>query len=137
MYKVVVTLMTVNVRIEDVARLKTISIADDSAVSCCSPLSESEWSEEEARQAALIFGALADPVRLRMLSLIAAEPEVCSCALEGPLGKSQPTISHHTKILSEAGLIEGERRGRWMWWHVVPSQLNGVARILTTAQATR
>jgi ArsR family transcriptional regulator len=66
-----------------------------------------------------------------MLSLIAAESEVCSCALEGPLAKSQPTISHHTRILAEAGLIEGEKRGRWMWWHVVPEQLNQVARILT------
>jgi ArsR family transcriptional regulator len=66
-----------------------------------------------------------------MLSLIAAEPEVCSCALEDPLAKSQPTISHHTKILAEAGLIEGEKRGRWMWWHVVPERLNQVARILS------
>jgi ArsR family transcriptional regulator, arsenate/arsenite/antimonite-responsive transcriptional repressor len=129
--------MTVNVRIDTMAPSKSISVADDSAVSCCSPLGESELSEEEAQQAALIFGALADPVRLRMLSLIAAEAEVCSCALEGPLAKSQPTISHHTRILSEAGLIEGEKRGRWMWWHVVPAQLNDVARILTTAQVTR
>jgi ArsR family transcriptional regulator len=111
-------------------------ISDDSAVSCCSPLSESELNEVEAQQAAAIFGALGDPVRLRMLSLIAAEPEVCSCALEGPLGKSQPTISHHTRILSEVGLIEGEKRGRWMWWHVVPSQLNHVARILTVGAST-
>jgi ArsR family transcriptional regulator len=113
------------------ARTKTITILDDSTVACCSPLGESELTDEEAREAALIFGALADPVRLRMLSLIAAEPEVCSCALEGPLEKSQPTISHHTRILAEAGLIQGEKRGRWMWWHVVPSQLNQIARILT------
>lgn len=113
------------------ARTNAIAINDDSIVACCSPLSESELSDEEAAQAASIFGALADPVRLRMLSLIAAQPEVCSCALEGPLGKSQPTISHHTRVLSEAGLIEGEKRGRWMWWHVVPGQLNQVARILT------
>jgi ArsR family transcriptional regulator len=92
-------------------------------------------SESEAITAAAIFGALGDPVRLRMLSLIAAETEVCSCALEGPLAKSQPTISHHTKILAEAGLIEGEKRGRWMWWHVVPNQLNHVARILTVGAA--
>jgi ArsR family transcriptional regulator len=108
-----------------------IRIVDDSMVACCSPLSESELTDEEAREAASIFGALADPVRLRMLSLIAAESEVCSCALEGPLEKSQPTVSHHTRILAEAGLIEGEKRGRWMWWHVVPSRLNQVARILT------
>jgi ArsR family transcriptional regulator, arsenate/arsenite/antimonite-responsive transcriptional repressor len=112
-------------------RLIPIGVLDDSTVSCCSPLSESELSDAEAQQAAAIFGALSDPVRLRMLSLIATEAEVCSCSLEGPLGKSQPTISHHTRILSDAGLIEGEKRGRWMWWHVVPSQLNQVARILT------
>jgi ArsR family transcriptional regulator, arsenate/arsenite/antimonite-responsive transcriptional repressor len=106
-------------------------VLNDSTVNCCSPISESELSDAEARRAAAIFGALSDPVRLRMLSLIASEAEVCSCALEGPLGKSQPTISHHTRILADAGLIEGEKRGRWMWWHVVPSQLNQVARILT------
>ncbi len=108
-----------------------LACLDGSTVSCCSPLSENELTHVEAQQAAVIFGALSDPVRLRMLSLIATETEVCSCALEGPLGKSQPTISHHTRILAEAGLIEGEKRGRWMWWHVVPSQLNQVARILT------
>jgi ArsR family transcriptional regulator len=104
----------------------------DSLVSCCSPLGDSELSEAEAVETAQIFGALSDPVRLRMLSLIASEDEVCSCALEGPLGKSQPTISHHTRILSDAGLIEGEKRGRWMWWHVVPERLNQVARILAS-----
>lgn len=103
---------------------------DNSLVSCCSPLGESELSDAEAVETALIFGALSDPIRLRMLSLIASQEEVCSCALEGPLGKSQPTISHHTRILSEAGLIEGEKRGRWMWWHVVPNRLSQVARIL-------
>jgi ArsR family transcriptional regulator, arsenate/arsenite/antimonite-responsive transcriptional repressor len=113
------------------ARSKPVPLTDDSNVSCCSPLSESQLSETEAHSAAAIFGALSDPVRLRMLSLIAAETEVCSCALEEPLGKSQPTVSHHTRILAEAGLIEGEKRGRWTWWRVVPRQLNDVARILT------
>lgn len=112
-------------------RTKTIAIVEDSPGACCSPLSESELTDDEAREAASIFAALADPVRLRMLSLIAAEPEVCSCALEGPLKKSQPTISHHTRILATAGLIEGEKRGRWMWWHVVPDRMNQVARIVT------
>ena len=87
-------------------------------------------SEVEAGDMAQIFGALSDPARLRMLSLIAAQEEVCSCALEEPLGKSQPTISHHTRILAEAGLIIGEKRGRWMWWRVVPERLMDVARIL-------
>jgi ArsR family transcriptional regulator, arsenate/arsenite/antimonite-responsive transcriptional repressor len=66
----------------------------------------------------VLFAALSDPVRLRLLSIVASEGEVCSCNLEGPLGKSQPTISHHTKVLADAGLIAGERRGRWMWWRV-------------------
>lgn len=108
-----------------------IPVDDVAVVRCCTPLSESELTEREARETASIFAALSDPVRLRMLSLIASETEVCSCALESPLKKSQPTISHHTRILAEAGLIEGEKRGRWMWWRVVPEQLNHAARILT------
>ncbi len=79
-----------------------------------------------------IFGALSDPVRLKMLSLIAAEDEVCSCSLEEPLGKSQPTISHHTSVLAEAGLIVGERRGRWMWWRVAAERLEDIARVLAS-----
>jgi ArsR family transcriptional regulator, arsenate/arsenite/antimonite-responsive transcriptional repressor len=103
----------------------------DSVISCCTPLGDTELTVEEARDAAGVLAALGDPVRLRMLSLIASEPEVCSCALEAPLGKSQPTISHHTRILSDAGLIVGERRGRWTWWRVKPERLNELARILT------
>ncbi len=118
------------------ARTIPLATITDTTVACCSPLSEGELSESEAQQAATIFGALSDPVRLRMLSLIATETEVCSCALEEPLGKSQPTVSHHTRILAEAGLIEGEKRGRWMWWHVVPEQLNSVANILATTRLT-
>jgi ArsR family transcriptional regulator len=83
-----------------------------------------------------LLGALADPVRLRMLSLIAAEDEVCSCSLEGPLAKSQPTISHHTRILCEAGLIVGEKRGRWMWWRAVPERLADVSRILSVSSVS-
>ena len=73
---------------------------------------------------------LSDPVRLRLLSIVATEGEVCSCNLEGPLGKSQPTISHHTRILAEAGLIEGEKRGRWTWWHLVPEQVERLRTLL-------
>jgi ArsR family transcriptional regulator len=108
---------------------KSIAV-DENVVSCCSPLVGGEMSEVEASDMAQIFGALSDPARLRMLSLIASQEEVCSCALEEPLAKSQPTISHHTRILAEAGLITGEKRGRWMWWRVVPERLKDVARIL-------
>ncbi|OYV65799.1 MAG: hypothetical protein B7X07_01755 [Actinobacteria bacterium 21-64-8] len=103
---------------------------NEQIVTCCSPLALNALSELEAGDLAQIFGALSDPIRLRMLSLIASQVEVCSCSLEAPLGKSQPTISHHTRILAEAGLIVGEKRGRWTWWRVVPGRLEVVARVL-------
>jgi ArsR family transcriptional regulator, arsenate/arsenite/antimonite-responsive transcriptional repressor len=112
-----------------VVHRKTVTV-DDRVISCCTSLASDPLSEDEAHVMAQIFGALSDPARLRMLSLIAAQDEVCSCALEQPLAKSQPTISHHTRILSEAGLITGEKRGRWMWWRVVPERLAEIARVL-------
>jgi ArsR family transcriptional regulator len=87
-------------------------------------------AETDAVELAQAFAALADPVRLRLLSLVAAAGEVCSCDLEAPLGKSQPTISHHTKALAEAGLITGEKRGRWMWWSIVPARLDDLRAAL-------
>lgn len=131
MRRVVVELMFVNSMMKEMSHPKTITI-DENVVSCCSPLTSIALSEVEAGDIAQIFGALSDPVRLRMLSLVAAENEVCSCALEEPLGKSQPTISHHTRILAEAGLIVGEKRGRWMWWRIVPERLGEVSRILSS-----
>lgn len=123
--------MTVNIMMGSVARRMTVGV-DEDVVSCCGPLGSSELSESEANETARIFGVLSDPVRLRILSLIASETEVCSCALEEPTQKSQPTISHHTRVLSEAGLISGEKRGRWMWWSVVPARLKEVSRILSS-----
>jgi ArsR family transcriptional regulator len=122
--------MAVNTRMGTMTSRKTITV-DDDVVNCCSPLAGATLSDAEAVDLAQIFSALSDPARLRMLSLIASEEEVCSCALEEPLNKSQPTISHHTRILAAAGLIVGEKRGRWMWWRVVPERLDTVARILT------
>lgn len=130
MKRVVNTLTVVNSMMSPMSHPKTITV-DEAVVNCCSPIGAGALSELEAGDMAQIFGALSDPARLRMLSLIASEDEVCSCALEEPLGKSQPTISHHTRILAEAGLIAGEKRGRWMWWRVVPERLKVVARILS------
>lgn len=79
------------------------------------------------------FAALADPVRLRLLSMIAACDEVCSCDLLQPLGKSQPTVSHHTKALSDAGLITGDKRGRWVYWRVVPERIDALRQALNPA----
>ncbi len=82
------------------------------------------------------LAALSDPVRLRIFSIIASQDETCSCNLEIPLGKSQPTVSHHTRKLAAAGLIVGEKRGRWTWWRAVPEQVAALAAVLgATAQA--
>jgi ArsR family transcriptional regulator len=121
----------VNRRLEMPSRLGSRSTAMESdSTLCCAPLTESAISEVDATELATIFGALGDPVRLRLLSLVAAQGEVCSCHLEAPLGKSQPTVSHHTRILAEAGLIKGERRGKWMWWSIAPERLALLRRIL-------
>ena len=109
---------------------RSIEVIDESVVGCCSPLTAEILSENEAREVALIFAALGDPVRLRLLSMIAATDEACSCNFEGPLGKSQPTVSHHTRILAEAGLIVGEKRGRWTYWRTAPERLELAARLL-------
>jgi ArsR family transcriptional regulator len=97
---------------------------------CCAPLTEVSLSRRDAEAMAPVLAALGDPIRLRLLSIVAAEGEVCSCILERPLGKSQPTISHHTRILAQAGLIAGERRGKWMWWRIRPERLEEVRRLL-------
>ncbi|CAN5871518.1 metalloregulator ArsR/SmtB family transcription factor [soil metagenome] len=90
---------------------------------CCPSVMAAPLGIDDADRLAQGFAALADPVRLRLLSMIAAVDEACSCDLLEPLGKAQPTVSHHTKALAEAGLIVGEKRGRWVWWRVEPSRL--------------
>ncbi len=98
---------------------------------CCPSLLAAPLAQGDAEDLAAVFAAMADPVRLRLLSLVADAGEVCSCNLLEPLGKSQPTISHHTKVLAEAGLIRGEKRGRWVWWQIVPERLDDVRNSLT------
>lgn len=97
---------------------------------CCASVIEAPLGEPEAVELARILAALADPVRLRLFSLVAAQIEVCSCDLEAPLAKSQPTVSHHTRVLSEAGLLVSEKRGRWMWWRVDVNRLATVRTAL-------
>jgi ArsR family transcriptional regulator len=93
---------------------------------CCPSILDAPLTEKEAVRLAKGFAALADPARLRLLSLIAAqeEGEICACELVEPLGRSQPTVSHHLKVLREAGLVEGEKRGTWVWYRVVPGALS-------------
>ncbi len=94
-------------------------------VQCCPSVLAAPLDAVDADELASGFSALSDPVRLRVLSILAASPEgeVCVCEFVGPLGKSQPTISHHMKILSEAGLVRGDRRGKWVWYSLDRARL--------------
>ncbi len=100
---------------------------------CCPNLVDAALDEGTADELAGVFAALADPVRLRLLSCIATAGGCCSCDLTEPAARSQPTVSHHTKVLAEAGLIVGEKRGRWVWWSVVPERLAAVRAALDPA----
>jgi ArsR family transcriptional regulator, arsenate/arsenite/antimonite-responsive transcriptional repressor len=98
---------------------------------CCPSVLDAPLKERDAQQLASTFAALSDPVRLRVLSLIAAEGEICACDLVEPVGKSQPTVSHHLKVLYEAGLVDRDRRGTWMWYRVVPERLEQLRNVLS------
>ena len=102
---------------------------------CCPGLSASPLDEDRAAGLAKVFKALGDPVRLRLLSMIASRGEggeVCVCELTPAFDVSQPTISHHLKLLRQAGLIDCERRGTWVYYWVLPGVLDGLAGFLTT-----
>jgi ArsR family transcriptional regulator len=103
--------------------------------SCCGSVLTAPLNQSGAEVLARGFAALADPVRLRLLSMIAATDEACSCDLLQPLGKSQPTVSHHTKALAEAGLITGDKRGRWVYWRVVPERVDALRQALSPDSA--
>ena len=107
-------------------------IAPTTPAPCCSSTVAVPLDDVEAVDLARTYAALADPVRLKLLSLIATAGELCSCDLLEPLAKSQPTVSHHTKILAEAGLITGDKRGRWVYWSVEPTRSAFVGQVLST-----
>lgn len=103
-------------------------------VTCCRPVTEAALTDEEAVRMADGFKVLADPVRLRLLSLVASSPEgeACACDLVEPSGRSQPTVSHHLKVLSDAGLLEREQRGKWAWFRVCRDRLEVLRDALAT-----
>ena len=106
---------------------------------CCPSILQAPLGSDDASVLARGFHALADPVRLRVLSMLAAAPrgEVCVCDFVGPLGKSQPTVSHHLKILVEAGLVHGERRGKWVWYSLDRARLSDLwTAISSSPEAT-
>jgi ArsR family transcriptional regulator, arsenate/arsenite/antimonite-responsive transcriptional repressor len=99
---------------------------------CCTPLAQAPLSAEQAQQLSSRLKAVADPARLRLLSLLLASPEMeaCTCELTGPLGLSQPTVSHHLRKLLEAGLVTAEARGVWTYYRADPDTLSAVADAL-------
>jgi ArsR family transcriptional regulator len=103
-------------------------------VACCAPLATVELGRSDAETLARQFAALSDPIRLRLISLMANADggAVCACDLVEPVGRSQPTVSHHLKILTEAGLVTGEKRGRNIWYGVVPAALESLRAALAT-----
>ncbi|MDT0213149.1 metalloregulator ArsR/SmtB family transcription factor [Rothia sp. ARF10] len=109
----------------------TASASTASTAACCGITTPGGLSREQAETNAVLLKAVADPVRLRLLSIIrdSEDGEACVCDLTPAVGLAQPTVSHHLKVLTEAGLIEREKRGTWAWFRVVPSRLEDVRSI--------
>lgn len=103
--------------------------------SCCTPLTRDVLSAEDAEQMAVAFKALGDPNRLKLLSILNASEgnEACVCDLTDPVGLGQPTVSHHLKILMDAGYLTRSKRGVWAYYKLVPGALDRVAQLLTNA----
>ena len=108
--------------------VKTIA----SISAACPPLLEGPLDAAEAETLASALKVLAEPARLRLLSLIQSQPdhEACVCHLTEPLGLTQPTVSHHLRVLLDAGLVEREQRGSWAFYRVVPEQLRSLRDVL-------
>jgi len=99
---------------------------------CCAPVTDESLTPDRADDLASVFKALGDPTRLRLLSMIAASPtgEVCACDLPDPVDRSQATVSHHLSVLTRAGLIGRDQRGKWAWFRVAPEHHDFVRSIL-------
>ncbi|MGH8862149.1 MAG: metalloregulator ArsR/SmtB family transcription factor [Jatrophihabitantaceae bacterium] len=106
-------------------------------VACCSPLSREPLSHQQAEQVAPLLKALADPVRLRLMSLVASHEggEACVCDLSGAFDLSQPTISHHLKVLHECGLLDRDKRGVWVYYRARTEALTDLAALIGTPVA--
>lgn len=116
-----------------IAAGQTKSEAGDKQARECVPLSiSSPLARDEAQVLARVLKAVADPTRLQLISMIRAAPdgEACVCDLTAPLGLQQPTVSHHLRVLVEAGLLERERRATWMWYKLVPGAMDRLGELL-------
>lgn len=102
------------------------------AAPCCPPLQRAPLSAADAASLARILRALADPARLQLVSMVAAheDGEACVCELTEPLGLTQPTVSHHLRVLVEAGILSRDKRGKWAYYALVPGALDAVSALL-------
>jgi ArsR family transcriptional regulator, arsenate/arsenite/antimonite-responsive transcriptional repressor len=109
-----------------------------SIAGCCAPLTEAAIDEDQADELAGVLKALADPVRLRIVSLVANAPgdELCACDLPAALNRSQPTVSHHLGQLVKAGILVREQRGKWAWFRIAQPQLDALGRIVGSGTLT-
>ncbi|MBX3100545.1 MAG: helix-turn-helix transcriptional regulator [Salinibacterium sp.] len=105
------------------------------AAACCAPLTREPLGQAQADDLARSLKAIADPARLRLISIIAASEgqEACVCDLTEPLDIGQPTVSHHLRVLTDAGFVTRSKRGAWAYYQLVPGALDSVARLLVTA----
>jgi ArsR family transcriptional regulator len=103
---------------------------------CCTPLLREPISARQAAELAGLLKALADPARLRLVSMVAAHEggEACVCDLTEPLGLTQPTVSHHLKVLVDAGIFAREKRGVWAYYSLVPGAMDALSAMLSTAR---
>jgi ArsR family transcriptional regulator, arsenate/arsenite/antimonite-responsive transcriptional repressor len=106
-------------------------------VACCTPMTRKPMATEQATRVATLLKALADPVRLQLLSLVASHEggEACVCDLNEAFDLSQPTISHHLKVLHQAGLLERSKRGVWVYYKVHDETLDGLGKLIASAGA--
>ena len=107
--------------------------------SCCPPVIGQVLDHADAERLATALKAVADPARLRLISIVTASDggEVCVCDLTGPVGLSQPTVSHHLKILVDAGILSREQRGKWAYYRLVPGALDTLGRLLASPSVAR
>ena len=110
----------------------TLLPASDPVDLCCSPVVGRALTAGEAERLAGLLKAVADPTRLRLISLVAAhaDAEACVCDLTGPVGLAQPTVSHHLRVLVDAGILTRQQRGRWAYYRLVPSALDTLAGLI-------
>src|SRR4029453_1644366 len=125
-------------RYEEDLSMTTATAADPTTATCCAPLGAVSLSDAEGEATARLFKALADPHRVKIVNLLATSPDpVCVCEFTGPLGLSQPTVSHHLKKLMDAGLLEREQRGTWAYYSLRRDALGDLAAALDLQGAAR